>query len=253
MSRQDVSIPTPDGDARAFAFTPDEGRGPWPAVIMFMDAPAIRPALFEMAQRLASHGYYVLLPDMFWRVGPYEPVNLKEAFKDDESRRAFFGKFMSSTNPEKSMRDVRAFLDWLSDQPKARADNVGVTGYCMGGGIAFRAAGTYPDRIAAAAAFHPGNLATDAEDSPHLLAPYIKARVLVAGGDEDRSFDDAQKDRLAQALRVAGVKSEVTIYRGARHGYAPPDMPVYDREASERHWREMVALFDATLRQNQPA
>jgi carboxymethylenebutenolidase len=253
MSRQDVSIPTPDGDARAFAFTPDEGRGPWPAVIMFMDGPAIRPTLFDMAQRLASYGYYVLLPDMFWRVGPYEPVNLKEAFKDDESRRTFFGKFMSSTNPEKSMRDVRAFLDWLSDQPKARADKVGVTGYCMGGGIAFRAAGTYPDRIAAAAAFHPGNLATDAEDSPHLLAPYIKARVLVAGGDEDRSFDDAQKDRLAQALRVAGVKSEVTIYRGARHGYAPPDMPVYDREASERHWREMVALFDSTLRQNQPA
>lgn len=253
MSRQDVSIPTPDGDARAFAFTPDEGRGPWPAVIMFMDAPAIRPALFDMAQRLASHGYYVLLPDMFWRVGPYDPINVKAAFKDDESRRAFFGKFMSSTNPEKQMRDTGAFIDWLATQPKARPGKIGVTGYCMGGSIAFRAAGTYPDKIAAAGVFHASNLATDAEDSPHLLADKIQARVLVAGADEDRGFDDAQKDRLAQALRVAGVKSEVTIYRGARHGYAPADMPVYDKDASERHWRDMLALFDATLRQTETA
>jgi carboxymethylenebutenolidase len=253
MSRQDVSIPTPDGDARAFAFSPDEGRGPWPAVIMFMDAPAIRPALFDMAQRLASHGYYVLLPDMFWRVGPYEPVNVKAAFRDDESRRAFFGKFMSSTNPEKQMRDTGAFIDWLAEQPKARPGKIGVTGYCMGGGIAFRAAGTFPDKIGAAAAFHASNLATDAADSPHLLADKIKARVLVAGADEDRGFDEAQKDRLAQALRVAGVKSEVTIYRGARHGYAPADMPVYDKDASERHWRDMLSLFDATLRQTETA
>jgi carboxymethylenebutenolidase len=252
MSRQDVTIPTADGDARAFAFRPGSGQaGPWPAVIMYMDGPAIRPALFEMAERLASAGYFVLLPDMFWRVGPYEPINLKEAFKDDASRRAYSAKFFASTNPEKAMSDTRAFLDWLAGQQQARAGKIGVVGYCMGAGFALRAAGAFPDKIAAAACFHGSNLATDAPDSPHLLAPFIKARVLVAGGDEDKSFDDEQMERLSRALRDAEVRAEVTIYRGSKHGFAPPDMPVYNREASERHWRELLALLDMTLRQHQ--
>ena len=248
MSRQDISIPTPDGDARAFVFRPDAGEGPWPAVIMFMDAPAIRPAMFEMAQRLASDGnYYVLLPDMFWRAGPYEPIDIKAVFASEELRRSVFAKLMGSTDPEKSVRDTGAFLDFLAAQPDVKGDRVGTTGYCMGGGMSLRAAGEYPGRVAAAAAFHGGNLATDAPNSPHLLAPRIKAKVLVAGADEDRGFDEAQKDRLDAALKDAGVDAEVTIYKGAKHGYAPPDMPVYDRDASERHWREMLALFKVTL------
>lgn len=248
MSRSDVTIQTRDGAARAFVFTPDAGRGPWPGVIFFMDGPGIRPALFEMAQRLADHGYYVLLPDMFWRLGPYEPIVVAEVFTDEAKRRAFGAKFMTSTNPEKGMSDTAAFLDFLAAQPQVKGDKVGVTGYCMGASAAFRAAGTYPDRVAAAGCFHGSNLARDAEDSPHLLAPQIKAKVLVAGGDHDRSFDAAQKERLAEALSAAGVDAEVTIYKGALHGYAPPDMPVYNREASERHWRELLALFDGVLK-----
>jgi len=244
---QQVAIPTPDGEARAYVFHPD-GEGPWPAVIFFMDAPAIRPALFQMCERLAGHGYYVLLPDMFWRAGPYEPINLREAFKDEEARRAIFGKFMASTDPERSTRDTGAFLDWLSKQPQVKGDQVGCTGYCMGGGLALRAAGNFPDRIVAAAAFHGGRLATDAPDSPHLLAPRIKAKVYVGGADEDAGFPPEQADRLRAALDAAGVANTVEIYPGARHGYAPPDMPVYNEDAAERHWREMLALFDAMLR-----
>ena len=247
MSRTDLSIPTPDGNARAFAFTPNEGDGPWPGVIFFMDGPAIRPALFEMSERLASHGYYVLLPDMFWRLGPYDPIDLK-SIRDDAHRREIFGKFFASTDPERSTRDTAAFLAFLSAQPEVKGERVGVTGYCMGGALALRAAGSFPERVVAAAAFHGGNLATDAETSPHLLASQIKARVLVAGADEDRGFDDAQCERLDAAMKAAGVDAEVTIYRGAKHGYAPPDMPVYNVEASERHWRELVALLDGTLK-----
>lgn len=247
--RQDVSIPTPDGDARAFAFFPSEGDGPWPAVLMFMDGPGMRPALFEMAERLASHGYYVLLPDMFWRAGPYDPVDLKAAFVlGDEERRKIFGPLMSSTNPEKAMRDAGAFLDWLEHEPLARAEKVGVTGYCMGASFSFYAAGTFPQRIAAAACFHPSNLATDTANSPHLLAPRIEAAVLVAGGDEDRSFDEAQKDRLAAALRNAGVEATVSIWAGCRHGWVPADMPVHNPDGAERHWRELIALLDRTLK-----
>ncbi|MDE2357427.1 MAG: dienelactone hydrolase family protein [Alphaproteobacteria bacterium] len=247
MSMTEHAIPTPDGDARAFSFTP-EGSGPWPAVIFYMDAPAIRPAMFEMCERLARHGYYVLLPDMFWRIGPYEPINIKEAMASEEKRREIFGKFMSSTNPEKSTRDSGAFLDWLAQQPQVKGTKVGCTGYCMGAGLALRAAGAYPDRIAAAAGFHGGRLATDEPDSPHLLAPRIKARVYIGGADQDAGFPPEQADRLRAALDAAGVDNTVEIYEGALHGYAPPDMPVYNEAAAERHWRELLALLDATLK-----
>ena len=244
---QQVAIPTPDGDARAYTFHP-EGNGPWPAVIFFMDAPAIRPSLFQMCERLASNGYFVMLPDMFWRAGPYEPINLREAMKDEETRRAIFGKFMASTDPVRSTRDTGAFLDWLAKQPEVKGDKVGVTGYCMGGGLSLRAAGEYPDRVVASAGFHGGRLATDAPDSPHLLAPKIKAKVYVGGADEDAGFPPEQADRLRDALTAAGVENTIEIYAGARHGYAPPDMPVYNEAASERHWREMLKLFAETLK-----
>ena len=118
----------------------------------------------------------------------------------------------------------------------------------MGCGVSLRAAGTYPDRIAAAAGFHGGRLATDAPDSPHLLASKIKAKVYIAGADEDAGFPPEQADRLREALSAAGVVNEITIYPGARHGYAPPDMPVYNEAASERHWTEMLKLFDGVLK-----
>ena len=247
MTQTEVRIPTPDGDARAYTFHP-EGAGPWPAVIFFMDAPAIRPALFQMCERLAGHGYFVLLPDMFWRIGPYEPIDLPAVFKDEELRRTTFAKLMGSTDPEKSTRDTGAFLDWLAQQRAVKGDAVGCTGYCMGAALSLRAAGNFPDRIVASAGFHGGRLATDATDSPHLLAPKIKAKIYVGGADEDAGFPPEQAERLREALTAAGIDNTVEIYAGAKHGYAPPDMPVYNEAASERHWREMLKLFDEKLK-----
>jgi carboxymethylenebutenolidase len=247
MSRTEVSINTPDGAARAFTFKP-EGAGPWPGVIFLMDAPAIRPALFDMCERLAGHGYFVLLPDLFWRAGPYAPINVAEAFKTEEIRKETFGKLMATTNPQKALSDIGACIAFLDAQPQVKPGRFGATGYCMGGGFALRAAGVYPDKIGAAAAFHAVRLATDEPDSPHLLAPKIKASVLVAGADQDAGFPPEQADRLKAALDAAGVDNEVTIYAGARHGYAPPDVPAYDRAASERHWTELLALFDKSLK-----
>ena len=246
MARSDVSIATPDGEAQAFLFTPD-GDGTWPGVIFYMDAPAIRPALFAMAERLASNGYVVLLPDMFWRAGPYPPIDIKAAFKDEASRREIFGRLMASTDPERAMRDTGAFLDWLLARPEVKGEKVGLTGYCVGAGLSLRAAGTFPDKVAASAGFHGGRLATDAPDSPHLLAPRIKARIYQGGADEDAGFPPEQADRLRDALTAAGVDNTIEIYAGARHGYAPPDMPVHDEAASERHWRELLKLFAETL------
>src|SRR3984957_18845944 len=246
--KRDVMIPTPDGDARAFVFTPNDGKGPWPAAIIFMDAPAIRPALFEMGERLARSGYYTLLPDLFWRAGPYAPINVKEVFADEAKRREVFGKLTSSTSPEKQLTDAKPSLDYSAKQPGVKGDKVGITGYCMGAGVVMRTAGTFPDRIAAAAGFHGGRLATDAPDSPHLLAPKITAKVLVAGADEDAGFPPEQADKLRDALTAAGVDNEIPIPAGARHGYPMPALPVYNEAAAERHWTEMLALFDETLK-----
>ena len=247
--KTDISLPTPDGDARAFVFTPDQGSGPWPAAIIFMDAPAIRPAMFEMGERLAAAGYYVLLPDLFWRAGPYPPLDIVKARSGDPEMTALFQKLRGSTSVEKQMVDAKACLDFLSQQPQAKAGKVGVTGYCMGGGIALRAAGMFPDRIAAAASFHGGNMATETEASPHHLAPKIRAKVLVGGADEDAGFDAAQCERLDKALKAAGVDADVSIWKGLKHGWVPTDMPVHDAAGAERHWKELIALFDETLKQ----
>ncbi len=248
MSHTEIALPTPDGDARAFVFKPQSGAGPWPPAIILMDAPAIRPAMFEMGERLAAAGYYVLLPDLFWRAGPYPPLDIVAARAGDPEAVALFAKLRGSMDVECQMTDVKACLDYIAADPDAKPGKVGLTGYCMGGAISLRAAGTYPDRIAAAASFHGGNMATDDARSPHLLAAQITAKVLVAGAIEDRSFDDAQMARLTTALNEAGVDAEVTIWEGCRHGWVPTDMPVYNPEGAERHWRELIALFEETLR-----
>ena len=246
--KRDVKIPTPDGDARAFVFTPNQGRGPWPAVILYMDAPAIRPALFDMAERLAQADYYVLVPDLFWRAGDYKRPDVAKLRAGDKDEIANFQKLRASTGADKQIMDTKASLDWLSRQPDAKADKVGVTGYCMGGGIALRVAGSFPDRIVAAASFHGGGMATDDPASPHLLAPKIKAKVLVAGADQDSHYDEAENARLKKALADARVDAEVSIWKGCLHGWVPSDMPVHNPEGAERHWRELIKLFDETLK-----
>lgn len=247
MPRTTVTITTDDGRCEASVFRP-AGAGPWPAVLFFMDGVGIRPALFEIAERIASHGYLVLLPDLFYRSGPYEPQDPRKIFGDPEVRAAWASKYLSSLTHEKVWSDTRAFLDFLAREPDVGGPAVGTTGYCMGGGYALAAAGNFPDRIVAAASYHGGRLATDAPDSPHLLAPRMKARVYVAGASEDPSFPDDMKARLEEALTKANVEHTVETYEGARHGWVPSDTPVHDPAAAERHFATLLSLFDATLR-----
>src|SRR5665213_4026912 len=134
MSREQVSIKTGDGDCRAWVFRP-EGQGPWPAAIIYMDAPAIRPALFDFGERLAGHGYFTLLPDLFYRDGPYEPMDPSKLFADEAARSALFAKMGKCVTTEAVETDTSAFLDFLSGQPKVKGSKVGVTGYCMGGRV----------------------------------------------------------------------------------------------------------------------
>jgi carboxymethylenebutenolidase len=241
-----IDITTEDGVCPAYVFHP-AGAGPWPAVLFFMDGIGIRPALFEIGERLAAHGYYVLLPDLYYRVGPYEPMDAKRVFTDPELRQTLFQKFMGKINQALAMRDTRAALAFLAAQPDVAPGKIGATGYCMGGGFAIMAAGHFPDRFAAVAAYHPANLATDAPDSPHLLAPKIQAKVYVGQASDDANFPEAMKARLDAALTEAGVAHTIDLY-AARHGWVPSDTPVHDAPAAERHWQTLFALLDGTLR-----
>ncbi len=247
MTREQVSIRTNDGDCRAWVFSP-EGSGPWPAAIIYMDAPAIRPALLDFGERLASNGYLTLLPDLFYRDGVYEPMDISTIFSDETKRAALFAKMGRCTSLEAIRTDTSAFLEFLDNRTDVKGPKVGVTGYCMGGRIALVAAAEFPDRIAAAGSFHPGGLVTDQPESPHLLAPNIKAKVYVGGADEDAHFTRAHAATLGEALAGAGVDSRVEIYDGAMHGYTMPDMRVYNEAAAERHWDELLALFDSKLK-----
>jgi carboxymethylenebutenolidase len=246
MSLRSVIIKTNDGVCPASLLKPREGA--WPAVILFMDAPGIRPTLVEMAERLASHGYVVLLPDLFYRAGPYDPVDPATLFSDPEWR-ARFARFYSSTSFAKAGSDTAAFLSFLETQPEVRGTTVGCVGYCMGGGMALTAAGTYPDRVAAAASFHGGRLATEHPESPHFLAPKMRGRIYVAGADNDASFPEDQRILLEKSLSDAGVPHVIETYAGARHGFAVPDNPAYDHGAAERHWEKLLELFRDTLAQ----
>ena len=247
MSREDISIPTEDGACRAFAFTPSQGSGPWPAVILYMDALAIRPALLAMAQRMADGGYLVLLPDLFYRIGDYPPFDPKAVFASGNIREVLKDFFASTDNRRAGGPDTDAFLAWIDGRNDVAGTKIGVVGYCMGGGMALTAAALHPDRVAAAASFHGGNLATDAPNSPHLLADRIKARVYVAGADQDAHYPPDMAQRLDRALTDAGVDHRCEIYDGALHGWTMADVPVYHPDGAERHWRELTALFRETL------
>ncbi len=246
MTKRSIEIKTPDGTANAAIFTAGEGAGggPRPGVILYMDAFGPRPALDEMAERLVSSGYTVLVPDLFYRHGSYGPFEAATAFSDPETRDEIMG-MMSETTQEMTIRDTSAFLDTLASE--GASGQVGTVGYCMGGPRALNAAAAYPDRVAAAASFHGGGLASDAADSPYHRAGEIRARVYVGSAGVDKSFPPEQSARLAQALREGEVDHVIENYVGMEHGWTVPDNGVYDPAGAERHWKRLLTFFGETL------
>ena len=225
-----VDVQTADGVAEAYLATPG-GDGPFPAVLLYMDAFGLRPQIERMAGRLASEGYAVLAPNVFYRdheadLGTSDFGVLRE--------------YMQALTPDAVERDARAYLDFL-----APGRPVGVTGYCMGGRLGLLTAGCLPERVAAAASFHAGNLATDAPESPHRVFGAIRAEVYVAHADQDRSMPPEQMEQVETAL--AGVTHRAELYEGARHGFTMADLEVYDEQADERHWRELLGLLGRTI------
>ncbi|MEU5366676.1 dienelactone hydrolase family protein [Streptomyces sp. NPDC005925] len=241
-------IPTADGTADAYLAHPAAG-GPHPAVLLFMDAFGLRPQLRSMADRLAAAGYTVLVPNLFYRHGPAPVVELP-GFIDPGARPEIFERLrpiMASLTPEAAMRDAGACLRWLEDCPTAAGGPVALTGYCMGARLALLTAGTYPERVAAAAGFHGGQLAPDTPDGPHLVAPRITAELYFAHADQDHSLPPEQIERLENTLTEAGVRHRCEVYAGAGHGFTQADTAAYDRDADERHWAALLDLLKRTF------
>lgn len=244
MPTSTVTIDTPDGTADAYLAKPDDGQHP--GVLFVMDAIGLRPVIAEMTERIASRGYAVLAPNVFYRAGRAPVIPLPD-FSEPDARSSYFQQLrplMEQLTPEAIERDGKAYLDYLGG---VASKPFAITGYCMGARLALRIAAAYPRRVAALAGFHGGGLATDAPDSPHLLADKLKAEAYFGHADNDQSNTPDQVATLNLALSDAGVEYRSELYEGAAHGYTMPDSPAYNEQAAERHFRELFALLDRTL------
>src|SRR5665213_1169564 len=242
MIDQQIEIATKDGHTTTFITHPERG-GPFPVILFYMDAPAIREELRDMARRLATSGYYVMLPNLYYRAGVMELGPLPADPESPERRRMF--ELMASINIPLVMEDTRALLDYAAGQTAARKDLVGSVGYCMSGRYAINAATHFPDRVKAAASIYGTHLATDQPDSPHLAASKTRAELYFGCAETDIYAPMEVIEKVKQAMQ--GANAEVEIYPGTHHGFAFPKRPVYDRDAAERHWERLLALYRRNL------
>lgn len=245
MSGTKIEIRMKDGVADAYVSHP-AGAGPWPAVLFFMDGLGWRQALFGMADRLASNGYYVLLPNIFWRSGAFPPFDPKTVFSGGPEMERLM-KIVSAVTDESAMHDTETFLEFLAGRPEVKdAHKVACIGYCMGGGLAISAACTFPDHIAAAASFHGGRFLTSPE-APEVIAKKARARIYVGVAETDSHHTPEVTKRLTAALEEAKAPYTIERYAGASHGFAVPDLPVYNRDAAEQHWDRLLKMLRETF------
>jgi carboxymethylenebutenolidase len=245
LADAEVDIKTPDGTADAYFVHPAKGK--FPAVLVWPDIFGLRPAFKEMARRLATEGYAVLVINPFYRSQRAPTAPEHPNFQDPDTRNALMALAKTQT-PDTAVTDAKAFVTWLDAQPAVdKKKKMGTTGYCFGGPFTLRTAATFPDRVGAGASFHGGGLVTDKPDSPHLLIPQIKAQYLFAIAENDDQKQPEAKDVLRDAFAKAKLHAEIEVYAGAQHGWCPPDSAVYNHDQAEKAWSRQLALFKTAL------
>jgi carboxymethylenebutenolidase len=245
MIEETLDIATRDGAMETFICRPERG-GPYPPVLFLMDAPGIREELRDMARRLGTVGYLVLLPNLYYRAGrdtTYGPDVLTEGSAEHKRMRAVRTKM---TIPP-VMEDVAAMLAYLDRRAEAKAGPVGCHGYCMSGPYALAAAARYPDRVAAAASFYGTWLVSDAEESPHLSFAKVGGELYIACAEHDTLAPLPMVEELRRRFGGSGAKGEIELYPGVHHGFAFPQRWCYDKPAAERHWERLIALYRRRL------
>jgi carboxymethylenebutenolidase len=245
---RDVQVQTPSGVCDAALIQP-QGQGQWPAVILFVDAFGLRPAMRDMAKRLAADGYTVLVPNPYYRLTKAPGIEPGFDFSNPADR-AKLETLRAPITSDAVTQDATAYVKFLDSQASVdKKAKMGVFGYCMGGPMTMRAAAAVPTRIGAGASFHGGGLVTDKPDSPHLLVPKIKAQYYfgVAANDDQRQPD--AKTKLDEAFHAAHLAAKIEVYEGTLHGWCVKDMPlqagkpIYNEAQAERAWNELVTLY----------
>lgn len=245
ISERDVEIRTPDGVADCHFAYPSNGSHP--AVLVWPDILALRPAFREMGRRLAREGYAVLTVNPFYRDARSPVVPLGASFGQPEIRELVL-PMARKLNAETHFTDARTFTAWLDEQDEVdTSKGIGTTGYCMGGPMVMRTVAAVPERFAAGGTFHGGGLATGNPDSPHLLIPETRAAMLHCVADNDDQSDPQAKVTLSEAYDVAGIDAEIEVYSGALHGWCAIDSQVYHQQQAERAWSRLLNLFATNL------
>lgn len=245
VTETDVDITTPDGVADCYFVHPSSGSHA--AVIVWPDILGLRPAFRAMGKRLAQSGYSVLVVNPFYRSARSPVVEEGASFGDTETRNIVL-PMAGALNAETHFTDARAMVSFLDQQSAVDTSRkIGTTGYCMGGPMVMRTMAAVPSRVGAGGTFHGGGLATDADNSPHLLIPQMQASVLHAVAANDDENDPEAKNTLREAYAAAGLSAEIEVYTDTLHGWCPPDSQVYNEAQAERAWSRLLNLFDSAL------
>ena len=245
VTKTDVDVTTPDGVADCYFVHPSSGQHP--AVLIWPDILGLRPAFEAMGERLAQSGYSVLVVNPFYRDARSPVVGEGASFGQPETREIVL-PMARNLNAETHFTDARAFVSFLDQQAAVDTSRgIGTTGYCMGGPMVMRTVAAVPDRLGAGATFHGGGLATDADDSPHLLIPNTTAHMLHCVAANDDENDPEAKTTLRETYAAAGIPAEIEVYGGTMHGWCPPDSQVYDEAQAERAWSRLLVLLESAL------
>ena len=243
MQEKEIRVRTPDGDMTTFVVHPD-GTGPFPVALLFMDGVGYREQVKQNARRFAADGYFVVVPDLYHRIGDGVSFDL---LRMEEQRERMMAAAASVT-PEGFVSDTRAALDAIASDPAAAAGPKVAVGYCMGARVSLGVAAALPEEIAAAASIHPGALVTEKPDSPHHDVATVGGELFVAFAEVDRTATPENIERFRQELERHGVRGAVERWPGVTHGFAMADLPVYDRDAAERHFERTLELWRRNVR-----
>ena len=245
MIEKMIDIPMQSGATDTFVCHPERG-GPHPAVIFYMDAPGIREELFDMARRIATVGYYVILPNLYYRSGRGALLTSEATVNESAEQKKMFG-LMGTISNGAIAEDTGHLLAWLAKQPEAKKGLAGSLGYCMSGPYALVAAAAYPARFGAAVSLHGVPFVTDQLDSAHLMMGKITAEAYFGFGSIDFLTPKKDVDALSAALKQTKLKYELEMYENCNHGFVFPQRALYNKAAAERHWERLFALYRRTL------
>ena len=243
MSTETIEVSTPRGTMPVHVHRPD-GEGPAPVVVLYMDAPGIRPALHEHAERLASAGYVALLPDLYYSFDPSERPDAERLAAGDPEEFKRMQAVVARVHDDDVLEDTTLMFEAL---PDLGDDPWGCVGFCMGGRFGMRAAEVFGSDLAAASLLHPSRIVTDQPDSPHLEVERIVGALYLGFGEADRVTPVSSIPPLREQLDEHGIDYRIDVLSGADHGYTMPDRPAYNRDAAERAWSGTLELFSRQL------